>query len=163
MQMRYILINNFPQLTAINNIAITDEDCIKAEAFMAEQIRQSNSATASQAIMLDGGLPCISQCHLQVSSVKPTTISLCSPAIGTTSNSITGQDSLYTHQIDKSTKHPLPGNRLLSVTSSVLPNVTLSKNGPMPISDHPPEASYATLQEFGHSLLKTRDHSMGHH
>lgn len=162
MQMRYTLINNFPQLTAINNIAITDEDCIKAEAFMAEQIRQSNSTTASQAIMLDGGLPCISQCHLQVSSVKPTTISLCSPAIGTTS--ITGQDNLYTHQVDnKSTKHSLPGNRLLSVAASVLPNVTLSKNGPMPISDHPPEASYATLQEFGDSLLKTKDHSTGHH
>lgn len=160
--MRYTLINNFPQLTAINNIAITDEDCIKAEAFMAEQIRQSNSTTASQAIMLDGGLPCISQCHLQVSSVKPTTISLCSPAIGTTS--ITGQDNLYTHQVDnKSTKHSLPGNRLLSVAASVLPNVTLSKNGPMPISDHPPEASYATLQEFGDSLLKTKDHSTGHH
>ena len=39
-QMRYLLINHFPQLTAINNIVITDEECIKAEAFLTEQIRQ---------------------------------------------------------------------------------------------------------------------------
>lgn len=161
-QMRYILISNFPQLTVINNTVITEEDCIKAESFITDQLRQSNSTT-NQAIVLEGGLPCITQCNLQVTSVKPTTITLCSPAIGMTSNTTTAQDCLYAHQVEKSTKHSISGNRHQSVGVPVLPNVTLSKNGPVTISDHPPEPSYATLQEFGDSLLKIKDHSTGNH